>query len=136
MVKAKTLSKTFCLKWKSAGVSRILTSRNISSFHNLVVTLLKIFYDKQKPKINHYRNHKNFEDDIFRQDLKKELLKFDITNAPLSKFNDTVLSVLDKHAPKKMKYIRSNNCNFMTREPKKANTNTSKLRNKFLKTRS
>ena len=136
MMKAKTLSKMFCLKCKSAGVSRILTSRNISSFHNLVVTLLKIFYEKQKPKINHYRNHKNFEDDIFRQDLKKELLKFDITNAPLSKFNDTVLSVLDKHAPKKMKYIRSNNCNFMTREPKKANTNTSKLRNKFLKTRS
>ena len=130
MVKAKTLSKTFCLKWKSAGVSRILTSRNISSFHNLVVTLLKTFYKKQTPKINHYRNHKNFEDDIFRQDLKKELL------FELSKFNDTVLSVLDKHAPKKMKYIRSNNCNFMTREPKKANTNTSKLRNKFLKTRS
>ena len=136
MIKAKTLSKMFCLKCKSAGVSKILTFRNISSFHNLVVTLLKTFYKKQTPKITHYRNHKNFEDDIFRQDLKKELLKFDITNAPLSKFNDTVLSVLDKHAPKKMKYIRSNNCNFMTREPKKANTNTSKLRNKFLKTRS
>ena len=30
-------------------------------------------------------------------------MKFDITNAPLPKFNDTVLSVLDKHAPKKKK---------------------------------
>ena len=135
MMKAKTLSKMFCLKCKSAGVSRILTSRNISSFHNLVVTLLKTFYKKQTPKITHYRNHKNFDDDIFRQDL-KELLKFDITNAPLLKFNDTALSVLDKHAPKKMKCIRSNNCNFMNRELKKANMNTPKLRNKFLKTRS
>ena len=28
-------------------------------------------------------------------------MKFDITNAPLAKFNDTVLSALDKYAPKK-----------------------------------
>ena len=62
-------------------------------------------------------------------------MKFDITNVPLSKFNDTVLSVLDKHAPKKVKYIRSNNCNFMTKELRKAIMNRSKLRNKFLKTR-
>ena len=62
-------------------------------------------------------------------------MKFDITNAPLSKFNGTVLSVLDKHAPKKMKYIRSNNFNFMTKELRKAIMNRSKLRNKFLQTR-
>ena len=42
-----------------------------------------------------------FENDNFRQDLKKELLKFDITNVPLSKFNDIVLSVIDKHTPRK-----------------------------------
>ena len=36
----------------------------------------------------------------FCQDLKKGWLKFDITNVPLSKFNYTVLSALDKHAPK------------------------------------
>ena len=69
----------------------------ISDFHKLVVT---VFYKKQRPKIIHYRNYKNFENGNFRQDLKKELLKFDVTNAPLSKFNDTVLSVLNKHAPK------------------------------------
>ena len=75
----------------------------ISDFHKLVVTVLKTFYKKQRPKIIHYRNYKNFENGNFRQDLKKELLKFDVTNAPLSNFNDTVLSVLDKHAPKKKK---------------------------------
>ena len=107
----------------------------ISDFHKLVVTVLKAFYKKQRPKIIHDRNYKNFENDNFREDLKKELMKFDITNAPLSKFNDTVLSVLDKHAPKKLKYIRSNNCNFMTKELRKAIMNRSKLRNKFLKTR-
>ena len=107
----------------------------ISDFHKLVVTVLKTFYKKQRPKMIHYRNYKNFENGNFREVLKKELLKFDITNAPLSKFNDTVVSVLDKHAPKQLKCIRSNNCNFMTKELRKAITNRSKLRYKFLKTR-
>ena len=62
-------------------------------------------------------------------------MKFHITNAPLLKFNDTVLSVLDKHAPKRMKHVRSNNCNFMTKELRKVIMNRSKLRNQFLKTR-
>ena len=46
-----------------------------------------------------------------------------------------MLFVLDKHAPKKMKYILSKNCNFITKELRKAIVNRSKLRNKFLKTR-
>ena len=61
----------------------------ISDFPKLVVTVLKTFYKEQRPKIIHYRNYKNFENGNFRQDLKKELLKFDVTNPPLSKFNDT-----------------------------------------------
>ena len=51
----------------------------ISDFHKLTVKVLKTFYKKQRPKITHYRNHKNFENGNFRQDLKKELLKFDVT---------------------------------------------------------
>ena len=107
----------------------------ISDLHKLVVTVLKTFYIKQRPKITHYRNYKNFENGNFRQDLQKEFLKFDVTNAPLSQFNDIVLSVLDKRARKKVKYIRSNNCHFMTKELRKTIMHRSKLRNKFLKTR-
>ena len=75
----------------------------ISHSYKLVVTVLKTFYKKQRPKIIDYRNYKNLENDNFRQDFKKSLLKFDITNAPLSKFNDIMLCVLDKHAPKIVK---------------------------------
>ena len=106
----------------------------ISDFHKLLDTVLKTFYKKQRPKIIHYRNYKNFENKNFREDLKKELLKFDITNAPLSKFNDTVICSCQARS-KKLKYIRSNNCNFMTKELRKAIMNRSKLRNQFLKTR-
>ena len=58
-------------------------------------------------------------------------LKFDITNVPLSKFKNTVSSVLNKHNPKKAKYIRSNNCNFITKELRKAIMTRSELRNKL-----
>ena len=73
----------------------------ISNFHKLVVRISETFYKNQRPRIIHYWNYKNFENGNFRQ----ELLKFDITNVPLSKFNDTVLSVVDKHAPKKKRNI-------------------------------
>ena len=42
-------------------------------------------------------------------------------------FNDTVLSAVDMHTPKKMKCIRSSNCNFITKELRKAIMNSSKL---------
>ena len=79
----------------------ITTETGISGFHKLVVTVLKTFNKQQRSKITNYRYYKNFENGNFRQDLEKELLKFDVTHAQLSKFNDTLLSVLDKHAPKK-----------------------------------
>ena len=41
----------------------------ITDFHKLVVTVLKTCYRKQRPKIIHYRNYKNFENDIVRQDF-------------------------------------------------------------------
>ena len=37
----------------------------ISDFHKMVITVLKIFYKKQKPKIIHYRNYKTFNDNLF-----------------------------------------------------------------------
>ena len=93
-----------------------------------MVRALKTFYKKQRPKFKGIiRILTTFDNDSFRQDLKKELINFGITNAPLSKVNDTVLSILKK------KCMRSNNCHFMAKELRKAIMNRSKLRNKFLK---
>ena len=52
----------------------------------------------------------------FYKDLKKESLKVRYYKCSAIK---TVLPVLEKNAPKKMKYIRLNNCNFMTKELRK-----------------
>ena len=76
----------------------------ISEFHKMVITVLKIFYNKQKPKIIHYRNYKTFNANLFKEELNNELLSSDINNAELVEFMSTVTSVLDKHAPIKRKH--------------------------------
>ena len=56
----------------------------ISDFHKLVVTMLKIFYKKQKPKIIQCRNYKTFNEQLFKIELDKELAKTDLNNAELN----------------------------------------------------
>ena len=43
----------------------------VSDFHNLVVTVLNMFNEKQKPKIIQYRNYKTFSKQLFRIELDK-----------------------------------------------------------------
>ena len=107
----------------------------ISDFHKMVMTVLKLFYEKQKPKIIHYRNYKTFNANLFKEELNNELLNIDINNSELVEFTHTVLSVLDKHATIKRKYIHANNSAFMTKELRIAIMQKSKLRQKFLKER-
>ena len=107
----------------------------ISGFYKMVTTILKSFYKKQKPKIIHNRNYKTFNINLFKEELNNQLLGIDIINAGLVEFMSTVLSVLDKHATIKRKYIRANNSAFMTKQLKVAIMQRSKLSQKFLKGR-
>ena len=51
----------------------------------------------------------------------EELNKSFISVSDLAKFNACVLEVLDKEAPIKKKYLRTNEAPFMNRKLKKAN---------------
>ena len=106
----------------------------MSDFHKLVATVLQMLY-KQKPRIIHYRNYKTFNEQLFRIELDKELAKIDLYNAELVEFYDEFLSVLNKHAPVKYKYNRANNSSHMTKSLRKEIMPCSRLRNKFLKTK-
>ena len=66
----------------------------------MVVTVLKGFYKKQKPKIIQNRKYDNFTKDLFREELNNELLNVDLNNAELLEFTETFMSLLEKHAPK------------------------------------
>ena len=81
--------------------------KGISDFHKMVVTVMKTHYKKQKPKTIQYRNYKHFHQQSFNFQLNSELLKIDITNAELKELKEVFFKVLDKHAPRKQKYIRA-----------------------------
>ena len=46
-----------------------------SDLHKIVVTVTKTSYRKNQPKIIHYRNYKNFSNDIFSKSLQKIFYK-------------------------------------------------------------
>ena len=96
---------------------------------------MKVFYKKQKPKIVQYRSYKIFDNQVFQRELNSELLKIDLNNAELSEFTEIFLSILDKYAPKKQKFIRANNSKFITKNLRKAIMKRSKLRNRYLRER-
>ena len=66
----------------------------------MVITVSKVFYKKQKPKIIQHRSYKIFENQVFRRELNSELLKIDLNNAKISEFTEIFLSILDKYASK------------------------------------
>ena len=59
--------------------------------------------------------------------------KTDINNAEFKEFNEIFFKVLDKHAPRKQKYIRVNNSNYIAKALGKEIMHRSRLRNKFLR---
>ena len=61
------------------------------------------------------------------------------SDSDLTNFKDlqyTLQRVLDKHAPLKGRYVRANHQNFMDKELNQAITIRSKLKNKYLKSKS
>ena len=63
--------------------STMTMETGISDFHKMVITVLKIFCKKQKPKIIHHRNYKTFNANRFKEELNNELLSIDNNNADL-----------------------------------------------------
>ena len=73
--------------------------------------------------------------EYFRIELGNALLKYDFSYTDCGNFIKTFLTVLDKHAPIRKKYLRANHPNFVTKHLKKAIMKRSKLRNDYLKDR-
>ena len=108
----------------------------LSDFHKLTVTVLKAKFQKQAPKVIHYRNNKKFNHRLFRNDLLWQLNGEGIHNMECKEFEKVFIRTLNKHAPLKKRFIRANNSPFMTKEICKAIMLRSKLRNTYLKLKS
>ena len=111
-------------------------SSGLSDFHELVLTVMKTIFPKAKPNEIFYRNYKNFNETIFKDDLKRYLYANTESSRNFSKFQKIFLNVLDIHAHMKKKYIRANEVPYMTKPLRKAIMTRSRLENKFHKTKS
>ena len=110
-----------------------VVSTGLSDFHKMAVTVLKSTFVKAKPKEIIYRNYKNFDQDIFKNDLKHSLNISSINT--YKDFEEVFLKVLEKHAPIKRKTVRANQAPYITKALRKAMMKRSELETKFYKTK-
>ena len=91
-------------------------STGLSDFHKMALTVLKTKFEKAKPKEIKYRDYKRFDNILFKEDLRENLLK---GCDDYKKFENIFLTVLEKHAPSKKKKIRANHAPYMTKALRK-----------------
>ena len=52
----------------------------------MVVTVLKTTFSEQGPTVINYRNYKNYDENVFKSDLRQELQKIDPSDLNYSSF--------------------------------------------------
>ena len=104
----------------------------------MTLTVLKSSFAKQKPRILNYRNYKFFNNTLFRDQVSNKLMnsKLEISDKDLKHFKENCLSVVNTIAPLKSRFIRANQAPFINKEIQRGVMVRSKLRKKFLKSRS
>ena len=92
------------------------TSTGISDFHKMTVTVLKTTFKKVKPKEIIYRAFRNFDRNIFTEDLESCL----VNCQSIDELEKNFLRVIDNHAPQKKKVLRATEVPYMTKALKKS----------------
>ena len=86
----------------------------------MTVTILKTEYVKADPIQIQYRNYKNFDLMVFREELRHNLNNDTMSKNNYNDFQNILCKLLDKHAPVKKKYLRANDPPFMTKHLQKS----------------
>ena len=110
----------------------------LSDFHKMIVAVMKMRFPKMKHRVIRYRKYKTFNNDAFVNNIRKELAKQKnvLDEKELEAFSEICTYVLHKHTPGRKWHLRSNHKPFMNNEIYKAIMTRTRLRNRFLKTRS
>ena len=110
----------------------------LSDFHKMSLTVMKDFYKKQSPNIIRYRSYRNFDNEIFINEVENNIWKkySHKSNLEFEIFKNEADHIFEKHAPIKKRYIRANQAPFIDKTISKHIMKRSRLRNKFLNTKS
>ena len=73
----------------------------LSDFHKLSLTVMKVFYKNQRPKIVRYQNYRNFVNELFINELRNNIEHKFCQNQSLEfgSFKKMVDNILQKPAP-------------------------------------
>ena len=104
---------------------------SLSDHHKLISTVSKSGSFKGTPRIKIYRSYKSFNIDNFKSILNQKLNN--LSSTTYDDFEETFLSLLNKHATLEKKILRHNNGPFMTKELRNEIMKRSKLKNKHNK---
>ena len=110
----------------------------LSDFHKMTLTVMKVFYKRQKTNIVTYRNYKHFSNEAFMLDVKNSIIEMTSENNDLEfdRFKAALDEAIQRHAPIKKWYVRANQAPFINKKINKEIMKRSRLRNKFLNTKS
>ena len=103
----------------------------LSDFHKMSLTIMKVFYKKQKANVIRYRSYRNFDNEAFIDELQVAFSD----RYSFRTFKNVIDHSLKKHAPLKKRYVRANQAPFMNKKINKEIMKRSRLRNKFLKSK-
>ena len=107
----------------------------ISDFHCMIITVLKTYFKKATPTIVTYLDYKNYSHENFRMELRQTRSLLESPTMSNDEYVNVFTNIFDKHAPLKQKYLRANHGPFVTKELRKAGMLRSRLRTKFIKTK-
>ena len=109
------------MSFKHSGVAET----GLSDHHSLIYSMLKTTFVKSNPKKLIYRKLKNFKEERFLQEISEKLTGL----TSYSDFQRVFSEVLEKHAPKKTRFLRANNKPHMNKVLRKAIMKRSRLKN-------
>ena len=117
--------------------SSCVVETGLSDFHRMTVTVMKATFKKFEPRIIHYRDYKNFQNDQYRDELTPKLSNIvsKNNNIRLNEFLSICMDTLDQYAPCKQKYTGGNYLLFMNKTISKEIMKRTRFRNQFLKNR-
>ena len=100
----------------------------ISDHYKLILTFAKSGSFKSRPREKIYRSYRSFNIETFKKTLSDKLSRLESNS--YNKFEKDILTVLNKQAPLKTKFIRHNSNPFMSKELRKAIIKGSQLNNR------
>ena len=72
-----------------------MVETGLSNFHRTIVTVMKTSFHRLPPKIRHYRDYSNYDNNLFRVSLFNELSKLNIEAIGLNKFISVFIDTLN-----------------------------------------